>query len=208
MGVAGGRLLVISASGRAAVFLDRDGVINALVPDPGTGVPESPYRPEDVSILDGVPEALRRLSAAGFTLVVASNQPAAAKGITTEENLDIVHRRVVELLRQAASTIAEWRYCRHHPDAADPRLRECECRKPKPGLLLDAAASLGLDLERSWAIGDADRDVEAGAEAGTRTVLIEHPPSAHRRSGRLVVDLRANSLPFATDALLARSRYS
>lgn len=206
MGVAlFGRAGVSPGDGRA-VFLDRDGVINALVPDPRSGTRESPYRPEDVRILPGVAGALDELSAAGLILVVASNQPAAAKGIASEAELDAVHERVVALLGSHAAAISEWRYCRHHPDASEPRLRECDCRKPKPGMLLDAARALDIDLARSWAVGDADRDIEAGIAAGCRTVLIEHPNSAQRRSGSIEPDLRADDLTSAAGAVLREAR--
>lgn len=191
------------SEGRAAVFLDRDGVINALVPDPATGVPESPYRADDVRLMPGAPEALIDMHGAGLALVVASNQPAAAKGTATEADLDAVHERVVSLLGDAAGAVEEWRYCRHHPEALDPALRECDCRKPKPGMLLDTASALGLDLRRSWTIGDADRDIEAGKAAGTRTVLVENPDSPHRRAGAAGEDLRAADLPAAAAAILS-----
>ncbi len=192
----------MSDGGRPAVFLDRDGVINELVPDPVSGVPESPYAPEDVRLMPGAAPALERLREAGLTLVVASNQPAAAKGLATEADLDAVHDRVVKLLGDAAGAVGEWRYCRHHPEALDPAMRECDCRKPKPGLLLDAAESLGLDLGRSWLVGDADRDIAAGRAAGTRTVLVENPDSPHRREGAAGEDLRAADLRAAAQAIL------
>ena len=192
----------MSRAGRAAVFLDRDGVINRLVPDTAAGTHESPYRPEDVQLLPGVKEALDRLSIAGLVVVVASNQPAAAKGLADQDALDAVHERLVDLLGSRASAISEWRYCRHHPDAADPDLRECDCRKPKPGMLLDAARSLGVDLDRSWMVGDADRDLAAGVAAGCRTILIENPASDHRRSGSIEPDLRAGDVADAASTLL------
>jgi histidinol-phosphate phosphatase family protein len=188
------------------VLLDRDGVVNALVADPGTGVPESPYDPADVSLLPGAAEALERLADAGLVLAVVSNQPAAAKGIATEADLDAVHERVVELLGPSARTVSAWRYCRHHPEAADPGLRSCECRKPQPGMLLDAAGALGLDLTQSWMVGDADRDVQAGKAAGCRTILVENPDSAHRRAGAVEPDLRVQDLPEAASALLSPGR--
>jgi D-glycero-D-manno-heptose 1,7-bisphosphate phosphatase len=190
----------------AAVFLDRDGVINELAPDPDTGTLESPYRPEDVRLLPGVERSLEELAGGGFTLVVASNQPAAAKGLVARSDLDAVHERVVELLGASADTIAAWRYCFHHPDALDAKLRDCDCRKPKPGLLLDAARDLDLDLERSWVVGDADRDVAAGIAAGCRTILVEHPASARRRTGSIAPDLQVFDLPAATGAILSSSR--
>jgi D-glycero-D-manno-heptose 1,7-bisphosphate phosphatase len=156
--------------------------------------------------MPGVSDSLQQLNAAGYTLVVASNQPAAAKGIASEADLDAVHSRVLELLGSSAGAVSEWRYCRHHPDAIVPSLRGCECRKPKPGMLLDAAESLGLDLSASWMVGDADRDIEAGVAAGCRTVLIENPDSAHRRSGSITPDLQVADLSAATIALLDTGR--
>jgi D-glycero-D-manno-heptose 1,7-bisphosphate phosphatase len=192
------------SGGEAAVFLDRDGVINELVPDPVTGVPESPYRADDVRLMPGAAIALEELHDAGLTLVVTSNQPAAAKGIASAADLDAVHERVVELLGDAAGAVEDWRYCRHHPDAGDPAQRDCDCRKPKPGMIIDAARELGLDLERSWTVGDADRDIEAGRAAGTRTVLVENPDSPHRRAGAAGEDLRAADLPSAARAILGQ----
>ncbi len=164
---------------RPAVFLDRDGVINEPVPDPLTGTPESPYQPEDVQLAAGAAAAIRELHGAGFLLVAASNQPAAAKGNATMEQLRAVHERVVELLEAEGARLDDWRYCFHHPDADGP----CRCRKPEPGMLLDAAAEHDIDLSRSWMVGDADRDVEAGRRAGVKTVLVENPGTAHRRKG-------------------------
>lgn len=192
-------------TGKPAVFLDRDGIINRLVHDPGTGTPESPYDPADVELETDAPWALEALAEAGYTLVVASNQPAAAKGSATAEQLDAVHERVVELLGPVASRIAAWRYCRHHPDSADPTLRECDCRKPSPGLLLDAARELELDLGRSWMVGDAERDVEAGRSAGCRTMLVENPDSAHRRPSATSADATAVTLRSAIGAILGNA---
>jgi D-glycero-D-manno-heptose 1,7-bisphosphate phosphatase len=122
-----------------------------------------------------VPEALIGLRQAGFLLIGASNQPAAAKGKVSTDDLRAVHERVVDLLADAG--LDDWRYCLHRAQDG------CDCRKPRAGLLLDAARDHGIDLASSWMIGDADTDVEAGIAAGVRTVLVEHPGSAHRRSG-------------------------
>lgn len=161
---------------RRAAFLDRDGVLCDLVEDPVDGRPESPLKPEDVILADGAREGLQRLREAGYLLVVASNQPAAAKGKATEEQLRAVHERLRELLEP--ETIDDWRYCFHRAQDG------CPCRKPRPGMLLDAAREHGIDLSRSWMIGDTDGDVGAGRAAGTRTVLIDHPGSRHKRTGR------------------------
>jgi D-glycero-D-manno-heptose 1,7-bisphosphate phosphatase len=178
-----------------AVFLDRDGVINALVPDPETGQPESPLRVADVRLLDGAAEALAQLADAGFLLVGASNQPAAAKGKATRTELELVQQRVLDLLAAEGAGFDDFRICWHHADAADSELRgPCECRKPAPGMLLDAARVHDIDLARSWMVGDTDTDVLAGIAAGTRTILIEHPPSAFKRSGTTSETLRASDL--------------
>lgn len=169
---------------RRAAFIDRDGVITELVTDPESGRPESPLRVEDVALVPGAAAALRRLAAGGLLLVGVSNQPAAAKGKVSREQLSDVQRRVVELLAAEGVRFDAFRLCLHHPDAVISELKgDCGCRKPAPGMLIDAAHELGIDVVRSWMLGDTDSDVEAGAAAGCRTVLVEHPGSAHKRAG-------------------------
>lgn len=190
--------------GKAAVFCDRDGVINELVPDQDSGRPESPYRPQDIALVPGATGALQALQQEGYRLIVASNQPAAAKGTATLDQLRAVHGRVVELLGAAGVELDGWRYCFHHPDGVVPELSgACDCRKPAPGMLLEAAAELGLDLGASWAVGDADRDVEAGRRAGCRTVLVEHSASQHRRRGGVETDAVAADLAAAAEIIIA-----
>jgi D-glycero-D-manno-heptose 1,7-bisphosphate phosphatase len=190
-------------SQRRAVFLDRDGVINDLVADPLTGRPESPLRPADVALLGGAGAAMRALAAAGFLLVGVSNQPAAAKQTVTLSQLEAVQARVLELLREQGAAFDDFRICWHHAQGSDPVLgTPCDCRKPAPGMLLAAAASADIDLHASWMVGDSDSDVLAGVAAGTRTVLIAHPGSAHKRSGAVEPTLIAADLPAAADALL------
>jgi D-glycero-D-manno-heptose 1,7-bisphosphate phosphatase len=169
---------------RRAIFLDRDGTLNALVTDPVSGRPESPLRVEDVQLIPGAAAAARRLLEAGWLLVGASNQPAAAKGVVSVAQLDAIQARIIELMAAEGVEFTDFRICRHHPNGLVPGLSgSCDCRKPKPGLLLQAAAANQIDLSASWMIGDSDEDVLAGQAAGCRTVLLEHPPSAHRRSG-------------------------
>jgi len=186
-----------------AVFLDRDGVINDPVLDPVDGRPEAPLRPEDVVLSEGAVEGIAALHRAGWPTIVVSNQPAAAKGKATLAQLAAVHDRVIELLASAAVAIDDWRYCHHHPHGLDPALTGvCDCRKPAPGMLLDAASEHGLRLEESWMIGDTDADLGAGQRAGCRTVLIHHPGSAHRRSGGLHADAVARNLSAAATLVL------
>lgn len=190
---------------RRAAFLDRDGVLNALVPDPASGRLESPLDPRDVRLLPGAAAAARQLAAAGYALVGVSNQPAAAKGKISLEQLQEVQERALELLAAEGVRFDGFRLCLHHPEAVVAELAgPCDCRKPAPGMLLDAAAELELDLPSSWMIGDTDTDIAAGHAAGCRTALIEHPGSAHKRDGGAGADLGADDLPAAVVAILGR----
>jgi D-glycero-D-manno-heptose 1,7-bisphosphate phosphatase len=145
---------------RRAVFLDRDGVLNAAVVR--GGLPYPPGSVDDIEILPGVAEACTRLREAGFDLVVVTNQPDIARGTRTPETV----RRINDALR-AALPLDEVVICPH--DDAD----DCGCRKPKPGMLVDAAQRRGIDLSASFMVGDRWRDVEAGIRAGCRTLLID-----------------------------------
>jgi D-glycero-D-manno-heptose 1,7-bisphosphate phosphatase len=179
-------------------------VINALVPDRETGQPESPLQIADVVLLEGVPAAMRELAEDGFLLIGISNQPAAAKETATREQLALVQARVLELLADEDARLDDFRICLHHPDGSDTQLgRACDCRKPAPGMLLDAARTHDIDLARSWMVGDTDADVRAGAAAGTRTVLVDHHASAHKRDGSSAPTLVALDLPHAVRRLLA-----
>ena len=192
-------------SPRPAVFLDRDGVINTLVDDPRGGPPESPYHAGDVALLSDVGEAMRELAAAGFLLIGVSNQPAAAKGSVSRTELEAVQARVLALLAHEGASFDDFFICWHHPAGVDPELTvACDCRKPAPGMLLAAAARHDIDLAASWMLGDTDTDVLAGAAAGTRTVLIEHARSAHKRRGASTPTLRAPDLAAAARMLLER----
>jgi D-glycero-D-manno-heptose 1,7-bisphosphate phosphatase len=185
-------------SGRPAFFLDRDGVLNELVLDPISGAPESPLTVRDVRLITGAAAAARELARTGFTLVCVSNQPAAAKGVVSVERLYAVHKRVIELLAQEGVRLAASRLCLHHPESVVPALSgPCSCRKPAPGMLLNAAGAIGIDLSASWMVGDTDADIAAGKAAGCKTVLIEHSDSAHKRSGETSADLIATDLASA-----------
>jgi D-glycero-D-manno-heptose 1,7-bisphosphate phosphatase len=189
--------------GRPAAFLDRDGTLNETVPDPDTGLPESPLKVEDVRLIPAAATAARELERAGYVLVCVSNQPAAAKGKADVEQLLAVHERVVGLLAQEGVEIALSRLCLHHPDGVVRELAgACSCRKPAPQMLLDAATELALDLESSWMLGDTDTDVAAGRAAGCRTALIEYPGSAHKRSGNASAEVVAADIGSAVTELL------
>jgi D-glycero-D-manno-heptose 1,7-bisphosphate phosphatase len=190
----------------AAVFFDRDGVVNELVPDPVSGLPESPLDPEQVRLIPGAAAALRRLQDAGYVLAGVSNQPAAAKGVVGLDRLQAVQERVLELLASEGVVPDAFRLCFHHPEGIVSELtRICDCRKPAPGMLLDTARDLGIDLTASWMIGDTDGDVSAGAAAGCRTVLVENPDSAHKRPVGIQA-ARACDLAAAVEIILVRDR--
>jgi D-glycero-D-manno-heptose 1,7-bisphosphate phosphatase len=194
-------------SARPAVFLDRDGVLTELVPDPGSGLPESPLSQGDVRLVPGAAAAAKRLrDDGGYALVGVTNQPAAAKGRLTVSRLEEVQTRVVDLLAAAGVELDGWRMCLHHPDGVVAELSgRCECRKPAPGMLLDAARELALDLDRSWMVGDTDADIEAGRAAGCRTALIVHPGSAHKRSTAAPADLEGPDLDHVSALVLGFS---
>jgi histidinol-phosphate phosphatase family protein len=187
---------------RPAVFLDRDGVLNELVVDRLSGVPESPLRVEEVRLMAGAATAVGRLAAEGYLLACVSNQPAAAKGRVSVVRLHQVHARVLELLAREGAQLDASYLCLHHVDGIVTGLaRSCDCRKPAPGMLLDAAGALGIDLSHSWMVGDTDADIAAGKAAGCRTMLIRNPGSLHKRLQELSPDVAADSLLHGIDLM-------
>ncbi|WP_246545411.1 D-glycero-beta-D-manno-heptose 1,7-bisphosphate 7-phosphatase [Pelotalea chapellei] len=147
-----------------AVFLDRDGTINQEK--------DYLYRIEDFEFIPGVPEAVKIFNAAGFLVVVVTNQSGVARGYYTEEDVDILHRYVSSQLEGAGAKIDCWMYCPHHPSGKGSYALPCACRKPLPGMLRDAARQLDIDLQSSIMIGDKRADVEAAIAAGCRPILV------------------------------------
>ncbi len=175
---------------RRAVFLDRDGVIDrAIVRD---GKPHPPTSLSELEILPGVPEALEKLRAAGYRLIVVTNQPDVARQAQTQDAVEAMHAAL-----QAQLPIDEFRVCYH--DDADG----CDCRKPQPGLLLGAARDMDVDLSSSFMVGDRWRDIEAGRRAGCTTIFIDYH-YAEPLQGE--PHLRVSSLTEAADWILARKR--
>jgi len=173
---------------RPAVFLDRDGVINRNFLRDGVSCP--PLTPEEFEFLPGVAEAARRLKEAGYVLVVVSNQPDVARGSTTRERVE----RLNDLVR-AALPVEDVLCCFH--DRGDG----CDCRKPLPGMLLEAARRWRLDLGRSFMVGDRLTDVLAGQAAGCRTVLVA---AAFAGAGDSKPDHRAADLAAAAEWILSQ----
>jgi len=156
-----------------AAFLDRDGVINQKAPD-GQYV----TRWEEFQFLPGVVEGITQLNRAGFCIIVVTNQRCVAKGLLTETDLKGLHQRMSEHLARAGARIDAIFHCPHELDPP------CSCRKPAPGMLLEAARSRDLDLASSWMIGDSAADIQAGKSAGCRTVrvLVESSPIREPRN--------------------------
>jgi D-glycero-D-manno-heptose 1,7-bisphosphate phosphatase len=157
---------------RAAVFLDRDGVLNKEV-SPASA-------PRRLTMFGWVPGALRLLAARDFELVVVSNQTVVARGLLTPEEMEALNRRLfADIATHGGPRLDHFYYCPHHPSATLSAYRcACDCRKPRPGLLTRAARRLKIDLAGSFMIGDRISDVMAGAAAGCRTILVES--GAHR----------------------------
>ena len=154
--------------GHPAIFLDRD---NTLVTDPGY-ISE----PDQLHLFDDASPAIRRLRQAGYRIVVVTNQSGVARGILTEQQLKQIHEHLKRMLEKQEARIDAVYYCPYldGPEAVvEEYHRASDLRKPEPGMLLLAAHELNLDLDASWMIGDADRDVQAGRRAGCRTVLVE-----------------------------------
>lgn len=175
-----------------ALFLDRDGTINKYV-----GFLRDI---NDFELLDGVSDAIKDINASGYLAVVVTNQPVIARGEVTVPELDAIHNKLETLLGNDGAYIDGLYYCPHHPDKGFvgeiPELKiDCECRKPKPGMLIKAADDLNIDLGSSWMIGDGKNDIEAGRNAGCKTVYLG-------TDGSVLSDLKADSLKSAVGIIL------
>jgi D-glycero-D-manno-heptose 1,7-bisphosphate phosphatase len=160
-----------------AVFLDRDGVLNRNVFYPEPGEWEAPRSAADFEVVPGMAQALRSLQDAGFKLFLVSNQPNMAKGKAQRADHDAIHAKLMQHLDAAHIRLEDVFYCFHHPKGIVPELSgPCDCRKPSPYFLLKAKTEHGLDLARSWMIGDRDTDIATGRAAGTATIQISDLP--------------------------------
>lgn len=171
-----------------AVFLDRDGTINKYV-----GFLRSP---SELELLPGAADAIHQINESGHLAIVITNQPVIARGEVTVEELDEIHNRIETLLGKAGAYVDALYYCPHHPHRGYPGEVEslkidCDCRKPKPGLLLRAAEDFNIDLGKSWMIGDSENDVKAGKNAGCKTILISSIDENTFDADIVVNDLKA-----------------
>ena len=171
----------------AAILLDRDGVLNK-----DTGYV---YQVEKLTILPGVLEALTKLKAAQYKLIVVTNQSGIARGYYKESDVVKVHTYMDNIFRKQNIEISGWYYCPHHPEGVIERYRKtCKCRKPEPGMLLTATKDWNIDLESSYMIGDKSSDIMAGLAAGVKTIqiLAKYPSSekAHFTASSLLESLK------------------
>ena len=152
-----------------AIFLDRDGTINKYV-----GFLRNI---DDFELIDGVAEAIRKINESGYLAIVVTNQPVIARGEITKVQLEDIHNKMETLLGKEGAYLDAIYYCPHHPhkgyEGEIPELKiDCDCRKPKPGMLIKAANDFNIDLSESWMIGDGDNDIKAGIAAGCKTIKI------------------------------------
>ena len=181
---------------RPCIFLDRDGVINKNM-DTNPTV-------KDFELLEGTADAIKKINKTDYLSVVVTNQPMIAKGFVTESEVKEIHKKMETLLGYEGAFIDGIYYCPHHPDKGfEGEIKElkidCECRKPKPGMLLKAAEKFNIDLNKSWIIGDSENDLIAGKNAGCKTVYISNRKSDY-------ADLYALDLNKAVDKIMEESK--
>lgn len=163
-----------------AIFLDRDGVINEVVYHNEMGIIDSPFTTEQLRLLPDVGKAINKFHKLGFKVIVVSNQPGIAKNHFDIKMFSKIQKKLHDELEKQNSKIDAEYYCLHHPYATVKDYKKnCDCRKPKPGMILEASKEHNIDLSKSWMIGDGIWDIAAGQNAGCKTILI----------GRLKCDL-------------------
>ncbi len=170
-----------------AIFLDRDGTL----------IEDVHYLSHlsQIRWIPGAVDGLRLLKNHGYRLVVVTNQSGVARGLFNEEFVELVHRTLAEELAAQGVEVDGWYYCPHHPmEGRPPFRRECNCRKPRPGLILEAAKALNIDLSSSFVIGDTLRDMEAGRKSGATPILVQTGKGGKQQE-EIAKDHRFNRIP-------------
>ncbi len=153
-----------------AVFLDRDGVITELDAYE-KDKPQFIIKKEDIRFIRGAIESIQLLNKNNFKVVIISNQPQIARGLATEQQIREINQIIIEHFRKYGAIIDEIYYCPHHPNLGNSQYtQECSCRKPKSGMILQAADKFSIDLKESWMVGDRISDIKAGHDAGCKTI--------------------------------------
>ncbi|HXX59566.1 MAG TPA: HAD family hydrolase [Dehalococcoidales bacterium] len=156
-----------------AVFLDRDGVINELIYHTEAGIIDSPFTVEQFRLLPGAAAAIHQLNGAGYRVLVVSNQPGIAKEHFSPETLRKMTQKMRRLLKKQNARLDKVYYCLHHPEGSAIKYRKtCECRKPEPGMLIQASVECNAVLSDCYMVGDNLNDILAGQRAGCRTIFI------------------------------------
>lgn len=179
-----------------AVFLDRDGTINI----------EKNYlhRIEDWEWVPGAEDAITQLNKAGFLVVVVSNQAGIARGYYTEQNVNELHNHVSTELMRKGGKIDAYYFCPHHPEHGENR--SCECRKPKPLMILEASMALNIDLNNSWLVGDKLIDLSAAKAAGVKGILVQTGYGAHEITRLAVEHATVADLPAAVSMIIQNNK--
>ncbi|KKK95800.1 hypothetical protein LCGC14_2669170 [marine sediment metagenome] len=179
-----------------AVFLDRDKTI--IEDDEG-------YisNPAKVKLLPNVGSAIKKLNDNGFMVIIISNQSGIGRGMFNKQDLQSIHQKMTDLLQKENAFIDDIFYCPHHPEAkVDEFRKNCTCRKPLPGMIIKAAMNHKIDLNQSYCVGDEERDIEAGKNAGCRTIRITKQADVESKA-----DYKATDLKKAVEIILeAKSR--
>ena len=183
-----------------AVFLDRDGTIIEHI--------DYVYDCSQVKFIPRASEAIRLLNESGFKVIIITNQPGVARGYFTEETVREINKYIQECLAKQGARIDEAYYCPHHTEGIiEEYVKECDCRKPKPGMIERAVREVGIDLECSFVIGDRNIDVEAGDRAGCKTILLTgKDPLNNEEEIAPIADYVAPDLYEAVEWLLEFSR--
>ncbi|HEX2089446.1 MAG TPA: HAD family hydrolase [Actinomycetota bacterium] len=183
-----------------AVFLDKDGTL----------IDDVPYNadPAKMRLSPGAAEGIRSLAEAGFRLFVVSNQSGVARGHFAEQDLSAVEDRLRTLMTEAGAKLDGFYYCPHYPDGSVTEYSfVCDCRKPEPGMIVNAAREHAIDVAQSWLVGDILDDVEAGRRAGCRTILIDNGHETEwRTTSERTPDHVAADLIEAAEVILSRSQ--
>lgn len=189
---------------KKTIFLDRDGIINELVYFPQAGIVDTPVNTNQVKLVFGIDELIRKAGKLGYLVIVISNQPAIGLHKISQKQFDLVDEKIRNLLLNKNLGLNAFYYCFHHPFAKLEKYKKiCECRKPKTALFKKAAKEFNIDLSQSWMVGDGVDDIKAGKGAGCKTILLANINSTENlriieeQLGKIKPDFIIKKLPEA-----------